>query len=414
MSRINVDDARPGMVLASDLFSEQGRLLLPKGTEIEDRHLRILNIWGVTEVDVVGVERDVAAAGAISEMSPEVIEACRARVEPRFVLNDLDYPPIKELFRQAVQHEAQAMQLGRGPGGCGLLQRVAAAPAVAPIAEGFGQPEVFVSKSIQLVSLPDVYYRVVEALNDPRSSAIHLAEVISADISLSAKLLRLVNSPAYGFSAKIDTIPRAVALVGGRELTNLALGVSVISCFREVPCDLFDLRSFWKHSVACGMIGRTLAGRMRGMEEDRFFMLGLLHDIGRLVLLQSMPQTLAAVLLAAQKQGRGGRVLERVALCFDHAQLAAALFKEWSMPAMLVNAICWHHRPLSASEFIEPALLHLSDIIAIGLGLGVSGSCACATLDPAIWDRVGLTLGDLALTVAQADRQIDELVDSFL
>ena len=163
----------------------------------------------------------------------------------------------------------------------------------------------------KLTSLPDVFVRVNEVLGDPLSTSQEAAEAIGMDTGLSAKLLRLVNSAFYGFPVKVDTLSRAVTIVGSRQLTTLALGLSVLAMFKDLPGDLVDMRSFWKHSIGCGVIASSLAEPGIGGEVERLFVAGLLHDVGRLVLYRSLPRHLALVLATARSKERLLRETER-------------------------------------------------------------------------------------------------------
>ena len=133
-------------------------------------------------------------------------------------------------------------------------------------------------------SLPTIFYQINEAVGDPRSSMRDIAQIISADQSLSARLLRLVNSAFFGFPSKIDTISHAVTIIGTKQLRDLALATTVIQMFKGIPNDLIQVKSFWQHSIGCGIGSRLLASFQKMANVEHFFVSGLLHDIGRLIL----------------------------------------------------------------------------------------------------------------------------------
>ena len=110
-------------------------------------------------------------------------------------------------------------------------------------------------------SLPASYQRVNDKVDDPKSSVADIAKTISMDQGLSARLLKLANSAFYGFPSRIETISSAVMIIGARELRDLALATAVISMFKDVPPALCDMKSFWRHSLACGLTSRLLAVR---------------------------------------------------------------------------------------------------------------------------------------------------------
>ena len=116
---------------------------------------------------------------------------------------------------------------------------------------------------VSVSSLPGVYLRLSNVVGDPRSSASDVGRVIADDPGLTARLLRLVNSAMYGFPSKIETVSRAISIVGTQQLQDLALATSVIRLFANMPQELVTMESFWRHSVACGVAARALAGRRR-------------------------------------------------------------------------------------------------------------------------------------------------------
>ena len=120
-------------------------------------------------------------------------------------------------------------------------------------------PSSLVGEDTQLASLPNIFMEITDVLSDPRSSAINIANVISKDPSLSAKLLKIVNSAFYNFPSRIDTISRAVMIIGSKQLSALALGTSIIRIFQDIPSDLVNMKSFWEHSLACGIGARMIA-----------------------------------------------------------------------------------------------------------------------------------------------------------
>lgn len=410
MVKINTADLQPGMVLAHNLTSPQGRLLLAAGTQLEPRHLTICKIWGVIEADVVGVQPDEVECRAQECLDPQRLERAKALVARRFAHSGVQGDLLRELARQAVLHLA---------GSDGPL------PEPAPSSERFATErsqfpvpslDAVIMGESGLASLPDIFHRIVEAIQSPRSSAAFVAEVISKDVGLSAKLLKIVNSPLYGMTQKVDTLSRAVALVGSNQLTNLALGVSVISLFRDVPPQLMDMRSFWKHSVCCGVWARLLAGQLRVQHEERYFVGGLLHDVGRLLLLKKAPELYCGILEAAAAEELPVHELETQLLGYDHAQVGGRLLEQWRFPRELLLAAQGHHAPLEneLEDSLEAALVHLADIVAHALQDEVGGPLdRVPALSEAAWQRLGLSKNVIAPLLPQARHQLGEIMSIF-
>ncbi len=412
MGIVNVDDLKVGMVLSDDLRSPQGRMLLPSGTRLGDEHLRTCRIWGVTEAQVEGVTEAQAEAGAQAGIHPDVLKACRQQAARRFFLLDIRHPAVAELARQIIVRAARRTTPAQARA---ILEQGAAQQpeGSVPDMQLHLDPAEIVARELELVSLPDIFNRIMESVNNPRSSASHIADIISKDTSLSAKLLRLVNSPFYGFTQKVDTLTRAVAIVGTRELTSLAAGVSVMGLFEDIPARMLDMRAFWQHSVACGVAGRLLAARLKLGEEERFFVAGLLHDMGRLVMCRNhgLPARLAMERSRVARQPT--QTVEKALWGFDHARLGGMLLAEWTFPDSLCQSLRRHHAPGGKTASPEAAITHVSDILAHAMGIGNSGAAHVPPMDTGAWESLGLKKSVLGPVMDQIDYQVGEIMRVF-
>ena len=138
--------------------------------------------------------------------------------------------------------------------------------------------------------IPSVVFELNEVISNPMSSAEQIAEVVNRSPSLTALLLKIVNSSFYGFPSKIGKVSHAVTLIGTREISSLALGISILSLFKNIPKNIFDMYSFLKHSLACGILSRVLAAHLNSSQTEQLFVSGLLHDLGRLILYIHFPE----------------------------------------------------------------------------------------------------------------------------
>jgi len=257
-------------------------------------------------------------------------------------------------------------------------------------------PIELLRREIPLPSLPVVFDELTKALADDDSTAKTVADIISKDTGLSAMLLRLVNSAFYSFPSQIDTITRAVALVGRKQIGALALGASAMNLFPDQPETLLDMRGFWRHSVAVGLLTRGLAERVGYDEPERMFVAGLLHDVGRLALAAGMPDRARETADAAREQGLLLYEAERSVLGFDHAKLGGIMLRKWNLPFALVNAVLHHHDPENAHVMTEPAVIHLADILACAMLLSPHGASLVPPLNLEVWESLGLAPEDLA------------------
>lgn len=275
--------------------------------------------------------------------------------------------------------------------------------------------EKVLRKTPTLSSLPDVYARLNAAVNDPRTSSRDVANIITEDAGLAARLLRIANSAFYGFPSGIDTISRAVTLVGTRQLRDLALATSIIRQFKGISGEIISMDSFWRHSVACGVAARILATYRREPNVERFFIAGLMHDIGRLVMFIAIPDLAMETLEQARRQEALLHVTERKTLGFDHADVGGALLQQWRLPAHTVAAVTFHHRPsIDNGLHIDTAITHVSDLIANAMRLGSSGERLVPALESGAWERIGISESILASLLPELERQYQDAVSTMI
>lgn len=221
-----------------------------------------------------------------------------------------------------------------------------------------------VQNNTQLLSLPEVCLRIQQLAEDPYANMNEFAQLVAQDPALTIRLLRLVNSACYGFPGRVDTISRAVNLVGIAELRNLTLAMAAMEVFGGLENERFDMLNFWRHSVYCALVGRFLARRARVLHAERLFIIGLLHDVGRLLVFNLMPEQ-AARIEQRMLAGEDICTAERAELGFDHAEVGYELLSLWQLPKPLRIAVALHHLPEVAEEAqLETAIAHLANGIA--------------------------------------------------
>lgn len=266
-----------------------------------------------------------------------------------------------------------------------------------------------VNGSLELASLPEVVMRTIDLINDPNTSAAAIGQVLAEDPGLTARLLKIVNSPFYGFPSRIDTVSRAITVIGTLELLDLILATSVVKAFRGVPTDLVDMDSFWEHSLYTGLVARVLAGRLRAPNTERYFIAGLLHDIGSLAMYMQIPDSAAAILRRARTEIAPLHGIERETLGFDHGEVGAELMHAWHLPDSLIEAIRFHHTPQHSAEHrLETALVHLADVIACAVHDPASETGRIPPMEPAAWDLTGLQPDIIESVINEVDAQFED------
>jgi len=210
--------------------------------------------------------------------------------------------------------------------------------------------EKLIERSGKLGSLPAIVYKVFEVMDAPKSTAALIGKVINDDPALTARLLKLVNSPFYGFTAKIDTVYRAVALIGHEELRSVVVAASAVKVFDGIPSELMSMDDFWVRSLKVAVTARVLAAFKREKVIERYFIAGLLHDIGSLLLYLKMPEEMAQVLQLQKTDGIALSVAEKEIIGFDHTEVGGGLLKKWNLPPQICGAIRYQLAPLNAPE----------------------------------------------------------------
>ncbi len=267
----------------------------------------------------------------------------------------------------------------------------------------------------RLVSLPDVYYRLEALIEQPHSSLGDIARLLSAEPDLCARLLGLANSAFYNFPVRIESIERAVQVIGIRQIRELVLATSIANAFSRVPLGMIDMRRFWEHSVATGVMAKCLGQRGRRRQPERYYVAGLLHDIGRLAFFLKLPGLMSDLLLQRERVERPLFQLEQEALGYHHAEAGGALLQYWQVPQSIHEPVCFHHDPLQASHFDEvAAAVHIADMRVNRELRGRGGERFGLEVDGQAADLLGVREQELDEVWKQARDEIAEVMRQFL
>jgi HD-like signal output (HDOD) protein len=398
------------MILAADLFGPDGKMLLPKGMELTDSHLKSLRVRGVLRAQVM--EEGEESQDAVAALDPLLIEAAQGHAARIFLANDPALPVVETLFNLAAAHLAKSLAAG-----IPLPLDLPPNPRAESMGDLFfrseGGARDIVASEVKLVSFPDIYFKIRQVIDSPTSSAAQVADVIGKDTSLTAKLLKLVNSPFYGLPQRIDSISRAVMVIGGQEISTLALGISAINAFKDIPPELLNMRTFWEHSVAVGVYARLLGQAMGHGAGERLFVSGILHDIGRLIIFKKLPHAAVEAIYYAKANQTPLYVAENEILGFAHPLVGGLLLRAWKFPEALVALVACHHKPSACPDNVEPAILHVADCLAVAMGLSPPASAMVPTLAPEAWTGLGLSVEVLPGLVEEGLHQIDDIVSAF-
>lgn len=260
--------------------------------------------------------------------------------------------------------------------------------------------EEFVKTIEKMPSLSPTVAKIVEIANSPVSSPKDLNIVISMDPVLTARVLKLVNSAYFGLSSQVTNILRAIILLGLNTIKNLALSTAVLTQYGGSGKEKtgFDTHAFWKHSLAVAVAAKLLA-KARGVDEkvlEEFFIAGLLHDIGKVVLEEFFPDDLRTILRLKETSGISMLSAERRVVGVDHAQVGKWLAEKWLLSKPLLFAVEYHHRPLDAPEFRDTVtLVFLANNLAKARLLGTSGEEALEGMPAELLESAGITIDQI-------------------
>lgn len=274
--------------------------------------------------------------------------------------------------------------------------------------------ESLVNQSLELVSAPTTYTQLAGLIEEESTSMNDLSEVIATDPALTTRILKVVNSPYYGFPSQITTIARAITLVGTNELIQLVLATSVINSFKGIPADLINMNEFWRHSVACAIAADLIAKQCKLARSEVFFTAGLLHNIGSLVLYQSLPELAREALISAKFGHETIQHAEARIIGFDHCMAGEALTRKWRLPNALSEVARFHHAPSQAEQFtLEAAIVHIADILVSSTDqFGHSGDSHVPPLDVQAWELLAIEEQALPDILLQVTEKIDDLTSA--
>ena len=439
MNIVTLENARPGTKLAKAIYTKDGRILFPAGDVLSADSIIAMGKLGITAIFIHTPEaparaqapaaaatlpppasaptrplqrdemqqkdppsaRDTARAAAPAKpqedsgtvassnaIPTDIVAASNELIEQRFKYVPKRNPFVASVYDIALERQTRIL----------LNTPHMATPSTGMQAPAFQtrkpepvQIEALLHSSHKMGTLPIVFHRLIEIINNPHASAADTAEIIATDPALSAKLLRLVNSPFYGLAARIDTISRAVAMVGTGQLVMLAMGATLLTAFKGMPVSLVNMQTFWNHSIACGVAARLIAQKTGTPKPEGYFVAGLLHDIARLLIFTQLPTHSLYILVEAKRRQVSVHSLEKETLGFTHEELGAHLLEGWRCPQDLVETIRTHHTPFARTPQRDDVILPAANFLSQALGYGSSGEIFLSALTDPAWAALGLT-----------------------
>lgn len=241
-----------------------------------------------------------------------------------------------------------------------------------------------------LPTVPPVVQKLLRTIDSPDISMTEIGKDISKDQALTAKLLKMVNSPIYGFPGRISSVSQALILLGLNVVKGMLLGVSVFEMMEQTMMGL------WKHSLAVSVTAKKIALIKKLNEPDEVMASGLLHDLGKVAMKIKFPKEYDEAYTIADKENILIREAEDRVFALTHADVGSWLAQRWSFPLTLVEPIGYHHKPaLAKNTPLQTAVVHMADILVRARGIGFSGDRLVPPVHPKIWEQLALTEKDM-------------------
>jgi len=255
-----------------------------------------------------------------------------------------------------------------------------------------------------LPTLPKVLEEVSKLVEDPNSSTEKIAKAISRDQVLSAKVLKMVNSPIYGFPRRISTIQHALVLLGFNVIKGLIISTSVFDIMTK------SMVGLWEHSLGCALAASVIAKKVGFKDPEEYAVAGLLHDLGKVIALVQLPELKEEVDAVVKKEDLSYYEAERKVMGFAHDRINAWLADYWNLPLRLREALAWHHKVKSAQHHPDmAAVVHLANFITRAFEVGFAGDDQVSFVYPESLKILKLSLNDLEDILDNLGEQFLEL-----
>ncbi len=269
--------------------------------------------------------------------------------------------------------------------------------------------KVITEKIIGLPTLPTVISKMIELVDNPKTSATSLAKLITTDQALTARILKIANSAYYGYSREISTVDMAIVVMGFNAVKEMGLSLSVFDVFKDLSnVKHFDVTEYWQHSIGCGVAAKMLAQHYYQAIAGEAFVSGLLHDIGKIIVNQYLHEEFVQIIDAVSEQKSTFDEAEQDILGVTHGQIGSWLVDKWRLPRLISHAIKYHHTPWEAKNSqVIIALINIADHLCHVCNVGSSGRIKLPQIDENTWNILEIN------GISLLPDSIDELINEF-
>ena len=273
-----------------------------------------------------------------------------------------------------------------------------------------------ITKLEPISSIPEVVEKLKKELNNPYATIEVIDKILKNDPNLTSLLLRIANSSFYGFPKKVETASQAIRMIGIEQIRILMLGVSVVDYFKNLDgFNCLDLRSFWEHSIATGIACKKIASLRKDHNSEIYFVMGLIHAIGRMVFFMQIPDVMNIVIKKSQDERIPLNTAECEIIGFDNAEIAGEILSKWKYPDKIVEAIRCQYYPSKSNDYsTEASTIHIANIIVHGAEIGNIGeSYQVPSLESFSWKILNIEKTKVPLILEELDNQVHKTMELF-
>lgn len=269
-------------------------------------------------------------------------------------------------------------------------------------------------KESDLPTLPVIVNKIISVASDKKTTTQELSDVISYDQGMTTKLLKLANSIYYAQKIKVETIKRAITVIGFEEIIGIALGMGILSSFTKKSGLNIDMKALWIHGIGVATIAKELAKRTNPGSASKIFIPALLHDMGKVIFSVYFKDEYTRARQFALEKKKPLYFAENALFKIDHAVLSALMMKRWNFPQSIILPCRFHHHPESSPiKFRHHTLIiNLADYLTQKAGIGYSGNPFPVAVKNSP-KKIGISPSILKLTLDQLKQKEDEIKDFF-
>jgi len=274
--------------------------------------------------------------------------------------------------------------------------------------------EALLEEDTELASLPEIFIRVSELLDDDNSSSAQIGMVVESDPSLSSRILKMVNSAFFGFPKTIASISQAISILGRDRIRQILIGVVIGGIFGDMKNKAAFMEGYWKQSVKTAILSRLLSKESNIHEQSEIlFTAGLLHQLGRLILLQKLPEQSKEIEHGIESLGEDLYQAEQRVLGFTHCEVGAAFINKWGLPEILSEIAGHYHDPSKAQHFRDEArMVHVANRLSFLVAEIEAEELQFALDDIPEWEHTGLDAEQILDACLVAEEQVYMVMES--